>query len=296
MSGTDAIDGPRIDARLLYWTRLPPEAGRLDRQQLTYRFERVLPVPVESLHVVAAPLRDGGSLLIGIEPDRLRAHLAQRQDVSGDTWALVPDQVPGHLAADDAAAALPGLNLLQDDFEPARRRQTRRTRDLATGIGLALVLVLALVGIERRVAVDGRAVAALDRSGRELLTAALGPSSGTVPNAALLTQELRRLEQAARSPTATPVDAAGILEHLWKAWPAEVRAQVETVSLSADRLVVRGSVPALADAELIAKASPVITVGGAVFLAAPLQAEQSPHGAVFLITWNLQAAGRAGRP
>lgn len=286
-----------IDARLLYWTRLPPETGPLEDQQLHYRFERVLPVPVENLHVVRSRLRDGGSLLVGIEPERLRSLLAGRQDVSVDTWELVPDRVPDHLATAETSAALPGLNLLHGIFEPERRRQARRLRDVATGLGLALILVLALVGIERRVAAQGLAAESLRRKGQVILAQALGQPSGTLPNAALLTQELRRLEQAARSPAAAPLDTAGILQHLWNHWPKDVRTQVETISLVPDRLVIRGSVPTLADAERMAKADPTITTGDTIFQAAPLQAEQTARGAVFLITWHVQAAGqKAGTP
>ena len=280
-----------IDAQLLYWVRLPADAGRLDAQQQHYRFERVLPVPVESLHVVSTRLRDGGSLLVGIEPERLRSHLAGRQDVSGMTWQLLPDRIPDHLAMAEAPAALAGLNLLQDEFEPARRRRVRQAGGIATGVGLALILILALVGIERRVAAHGAAADATRRKGQELLSQALGQPGGRLPNAALLTQELRRLELAARGPAATQLDSPGILQRLWAAWPADIRTQVETVSLAPDRLVVRGSVPTLADAERVAKACPTITNGETVFRAAPLQAEQTARGAVFLITWHAQATG-----
>lgn len=283
-----------IDAHLLYWTRLPPETGPAEAQQEQYRFERVLPVPVESLHVVSARLPDGGALLVGIEPDRLRAHLAQRQEVSADTWTLLPDRLPDHLAASETAAALADLNLLQGPFEPERRRRSRRRRDVAAGLGLALALVAALVGIERQVAAQGLASEDLRRQGRKLLAQALGPASGPLPKASLLTQELRRLEQAAHSPMATPLDTARILQQLWTAWPADLRTQVETISLAPDRLVIRGSVPTLADAELVAKASPVISTGEAVFRAAPLQAEQTARGAMFLLTWHLDRPG--GRP
>jgi hypothetical protein len=261
-----------IDAQQLYWVRLPADADRLDAQQQHYRFERVLPVPVESLHVVSTRLRDGGWLLVGIEPEHLRSLLAGRQDVSAITWELLPDRIPDHLAVAEAPVALAGLNLLQKEFEPARRQRVRQA-----------------VGIERRVAAQGAAAEAARRKGQELLSQALGQSGGRLPNAALLTQELRRLELAARGPSATPLDTAGILQRLWAAWPADIRTQVETVSLAPDRLVVRGSVPTLADAERVAKACPTISTGAAVFRAAPLQAEQTVRGAVFLITWHAQA-------
>jgi len=151
--------------------------------------------------------------------------------------------------------------------------------------------VLALVGIERRVAASAQAADELRRQSQALLVQALGPT--TLPPAAALTQELRRLDQAARSTTAAPLDCAGILQRLWTAWPAELRAQVELLSLTSDRLVLRGSLPSLADAERLAKACPLISVGDTVFQLAPLQAEQTPRGAVFLLTW--QAANRPGR-
>lgn len=286
----------QLDARLLYWTRLAAGTAALDSQQARYRFERMLPVPVEHLHIIRARLADGGSLLVGIEPQRLHSVLAQRPDITADTWALVPEQIPAHLGNDLPAEVLNQLDLLTGEFEPARRQKARRIRTLATGSLLALALVLALVGIERRVAAEGAAVDALRRQGLERLTKTLGPNAGRVPNAALLTQELRRLEQAARSPTASPLDAGRVLQALWSTWPAEIRAQVETVSLTADRLVVRGLAPGLAEAQVIAKASPVLTVGEAVFQAAPLQAEFNGKGAVFLLTWQLQAAGTKGGP
>lgn len=285
-----------IAAELLYWTRLPPEAGRLDLQQLRYRFERVLPVPVEALHVVSARQRDGATLLAGIEPERLRAHLAQRQDLSADTWELLPDRVPGHLAGDSADAALPGLNLLQDAFEPERRRRARRLRDSVVGIGLALALVLGLVGVERRVSAQAKATESMRRTGQELLAQAMGQSGGALPSAAQMTQELRRLEQAAHGPAAAQLDITSLLQRLWAGWPAELRMQVDTISLTQDRLVIRGSVPSLADAEQIAKAYPTLSAGEAVFQAAPLQAEQTAHGAVVLLTWYLQGPGQKGGP
>ena len=291
---TDPRFTATLDAQMLYWTRLPAESRALTAQQQDYRFERTLPVPVENLHIVRSRLSDGSILLVGIEPGQLRTHLTQRSDVSEATWALVPDRIPEHLASTEAETARLGLNLLHGDFEPAHRRQARQRRNLILSVAAGVVLALVLGGIERRVTAQRQAAEALRRQGQELLAKTLGPSSGPVPNAALLTQELRRLEQAARSSTAMPLDTAQVLQRLWTTWPADLSAQVATVSLTQDRLVVRGSVPTLADAERLAKASPTITAGDAVFQAAPLQAEQTPRGAVFLITWHLQAAGSKG--
>ncbi|MEK7415630.1 MAG: hypothetical protein AAB263_20180 [Planctomycetota bacterium] len=283
-----------IDARLLYWTRLPPDVSKLDAQQQNYRFERVLPVPIESLHIVRARLRDGSSLLAGIEPERLRSHLAERQDVSPDTWALVPDRIPDHLTTSDAPANVTELNLLQDQFEPPRRQRTRKLRDLVIGVGLAFALILVLVGIERRVTTEIRAADAMRVKGQELLTQALGPSSGRLSHAAVLTQELRRLELAARSSSAKPLDTANVLQQLWAAWPADIHAQIETISLAPDRLVIRGSVPTLSDAQRVAKACPSITTPETTFKVTPLQAEQTSRGAVFLLTWYAQSVGQKG--
>jgi hypothetical protein len=286
-----------IAATDLYWGRLPPQSRQLDARQRLFRFEHTLPVPVDSLHVVGVPLADGGALMIGIDPERLRAILAQRPDIDAGTWALVPDRIPAHCADAATTAVLPQLNLLQGPFEPAPRRQARRRRDLAVGLGLAVAVLLILVGIERRVLVNESLLAALDQQRQERLTELLGPSADGLPASARLTQELRRLELAARSPAATTVDATRILDRLWASWPADVRAQVETVSLTADRLLLRGTVPTLADAQSIAKACPRIAVDGSVLVAAPLQAEQTAQGASFLLSWSAATAGtRGGRP
>jgi hypothetical protein len=288
---TDAAERiATLDARLLYWVRLP-QAARLSAAQQDYRFERVLPRPVEGLHIARAALPDGSVLLAAIEPDRLRAQLAQRSDVGPATWALVPDRIPTHLGAEDGVRLR--LDLLHGAFEPAARRGVRRLRDAVTAGALGLACALAVVGIERRSAAYDHAGAALRQVTTERLTAALG-SGGPLPPAARLTQELRRLEQAAGGATAPTADPPSVLQQLWAAWPRDVVAEIETVSLTSDRLVVRGAVPTLADAERLARASPLITVGTAVFRAQPLQAEQRPQGAAFLITWLLQARG--GRP
>jgi hypothetical protein len=286
-----------IAATDLYWSRLPPQPRQLDARQRMFRFEHTLPVPVDSLHVIGVPLGDGGALMIGIDPERLRAILAQRPDIDAGTWALLPDRIPAHCADATTAAALPQLNLLQGPFEPAPRRLARRKRDLAVGLGLAVAVLLILIGIERRVLANESLLATLDQQRQEQLAELLGPSADGLPASARLTQELRRLEQAARSPATTTVDATRILDQLWASWPTSVRAQVETVSLTAERLLLRGLVPSLADAQAIAKACPRITVDGRTLIAAPLQAEQTAQGATFLLSWSAATATpRGGRP
>jgi hypothetical protein len=273
----------QIPADLLYWARLPAGTGGLAPIRQDFRFEQVLPVPVDSLHVARTRLRDGGWLLVGIEPDRLRAHLADHPE-AGAAWSLVPDRLPAHLAGGEAEAALARLDLRHGPFEPDGRRRLRRRRDLCVAACLGLTLLVTLIGIERRVAAQGSAVLELHRRDQAALDRIVG-KGGNLPAQARLAQELRRLEQAAQGGLAGS-DLSCALQHLWAVWPADVRVQVESVSLTPGRLVVRGSAPSLAEADRIARACPSLPAGAGILVAEPLHAELSPRGAAFLLSWT----------
>jgi hypothetical protein len=280
-----------IPAALLYWGLLPASAHRQPGEAARYRFERLLPLPVERLHTASTTCADGALLIVGVESERLREHLGARSDIGPSTWSLVPDQLPGHHAATGITASeLARLNLLTGAFEPAQRRRARR---LAIGMlqaALALALALGVIGSERRAAALDQRAQAL----RALSVAALAkvlpaqPASQAHPELAL-TMELRALGNAARSPAASSVDVAAMLEGLWAVWPANLRLQAETVTATSERIVIRGTVPSLGEAERLATSCAAVAVNGARYRAEPLQAQNGEHGTTVLLTLVRQA-------
>lgn len=273
-----------IPADLLYWGHLPPQAAGA-AEAIRYRFERFLPVPVEALHLATVRLRDHGSLLVGIEPARLRSYLATRSDITPDTWELVPDALPPHLSArPENATAARGLNLLHGEFEPGPRRKLQRITLLVIQAVAALVAVFIVIGVERRHQAAATYVAAQRQATATALAAVVPPTSGGVKPEMRLTMEVRRLEQAARDPAAASSDVAQALQALWRAWPREVRAQVDTVGANADRVVIRGRVAGLAEAERLATACAGLSLPDQRFRVEPLQAQQDERGATFLLT------------
>lgn len=273
----------RIPAELLYWGHVPAHASD-GEDGVRFRFERYLPLPVERLHLATTRLPDQSSLIVGIEPERLRTYLAGRPDITPDTWELVPGSVPSHLTQVPAVADRIGrLNLLHGDFEPAPHRRVRRRTQLVAQTTLALVAIMLVIGIERRFHAAGAHATAQRQLVQSALASVIPPSPGVRPDLRL-TMELRRLQQAARDPAATSSDVPAILQGLWRIWPREMRAQVDTLGVNAERVVIRGRVVGLADAERLANACAALEVPGERFRAEPLQAQQDERGATFLLT------------
>lgn len=280
----------RIPADLLYWGHLP--AGTARGAALAYRFERVLPVPVEQVHTTHVPTADGGVLIVGIEPERLRSHLAVRPDIDPSTWELVPDRLPDHLLAiAGAGQRLAGLNLLHGEFEPAPHRRLRRIMWWVVQLGVAATALLAVVGVERRVQAAHDHAAEQRRAAQTALLSVVPASAGALKPEVRLTMEVRRLEQAARDPAATSLDLAQTLQALWHAWPPGLRVQVDTLGANAERIVIRGRTAGLAEAEQVARACARIVSDGVLYRADPLQAQHDERGATFLLTLVRQDPG-----
>lgn len=286
MTATTA-DVPRVRADLLYWGRLAQDAGGATSEAQRYRFEAVLPVPVDSLHLIQARLPDGTVVMAGIEPDRLRSHLVDRGDITPSTWEVLPDRLPAHVAdalspadRDDVIAK---LNLLHGPFEPETRRVVRRRVSWALHGGVVLAALLAIIGVERRASALHAHAEQVRTETRRLLTGVVPLLPGDRHPELRLTMELRRLEQAASGSGTTGMDPITALSSLWRVWPATLRTQIDAVNALPDRLVLRGTVPTLADAELLAQACRSVEADLRLRVQ-PLQAQVTDRGATFLLT------------
>jgi len=113
--------------------------------------------------------------------------------------------------------------------------------------------------------------------------AALGMREGGP--AAGLEQELRRARQAAGI-SGPEADLLPVLEALWRAWPGELRIQVDTVGLDPQRLVLRGRVPDPETAQALAAALPRLQLPGGAWRAEPLDVPRiTPEAASFLLAF-----------
>jgi len=277
-----------IPAALLYWHHVPQATigSGNDSDALAFRFERVLPMPVEQLHVTASHLPDGSALVIGIEPAALRMYLGSRPDITPATWELIPDQLPPHLfTIPGAQSALAKLNVLHGSFEPAPRLRLRQITAWCLHLGCSVIVFCVLYGVERRVE-QARLVGVEQRLlNLRAIEAVVPPQqSGHARPDTLLTMELRRLEQAAQDPAGQFSDMAQVLQSLWLRWPPHIRVQVDLLSANAERIVIRGQVPTLQDVESLARACQKVGDPPQTYRMEPLQAQQNPQATSFLLT------------
>ncbi len=293
----------RIPSDQIYWCRLATGAAKRAITAQLYRFERMLPVPIEELQWTHARVSGEESLFIAIEPQRLRQFLAGAA-TSGEPWKLIPERLPEHLRsdleADGGEQLLTRLNLLHGRFEPAQRRRLRRILWLAVHAGLGLLVMALLVGAERRASWHRRASLDAGARSRALIAQVFAQQGGTGNRPELaeprLIMEVRRLEQALDATRAAAgVDVIALLQDLWRRWPKDLLIQVDGLSIGPERIALNAKVPSLADAERLSSACAEIAAPGVRFRADPLQAQMSDGQATVALSWmRMPAAGAPG--
>lgn len=268
-----------IPAELFYWAHIP-DPGSFHRGRLISQAERLVPVDVDTLHQCWARLPAGaGWLMIGIEPHRLRQHLAGRSDISPRIWALVPSGIPAHLPG-DSERVRGRLNCLWGPFEPAPRRRLRLTCGATAAVGGLLVIVALLVGMEcHRHSWLQIAAAVTTRTTQRLQD--MVPGDPGLPADQRLVMELRRLEASAGLGKADDIDVPGVLQTLINGLPRDLRVQTEALSVTSDRISWRARVVDLASAERLQQACASVAVSG--FRPQPLQAQQGVGYALAVI-------------
>jgi hypothetical protein len=279
------VSGGTIPAERLYWARLPGGDGGATPQARRFRFERVVPVPVEGLQVVEQRLDDGTWLLVGAAHEELARWLATASGAGEAPLRLVPDRIPAHLGPVTVEAA--GLNLLVGAFTPpAVQRELKRLRWTVAAAVATVMALLAIGTLHRGLRLMGDSDRLALRRTR-LLAEAVHDLPGPALPEARLTMALRRLEQQAHDEGggASRPEAWEVLEAVLAVWPESIPVQIETLTATSERCVIRGTVAGLADADRLAKA---LTGGSATALgtlrADPLQVQQDGSRSVFVLT------------
>lgn len=181
-------------------------------------FEEDVPVPLESLHAVCAPIGDG-QILVCAAP---RADLAS---LELDLRSVTPESLPGLGVVDPLV-----LNLLVGAFEPRAVKTARIRRHLLAMTTVALCAALAVAGLLRRAGALRNLAEEATQGLGSILESALpaGP-----PGALVLEIERARRESAAV--IEPPADAALALASILSVWPTQVPSIPQSLQVGGDR-------------------------------------------------------------
>jgi hypothetical protein len=219
-----------------YWALLDPghhrSSRRPDARRLGYLFEEFLPLDLEQVHAVYCPAGDGRWIACGVER-RIAAELPQH------VTSLVPESFP------EFAPGFPGavtMNVLTGDLEPASIRRVRRTTAIVFTVGVLFLGFFVAAGFLRRAWANERQLDMLDGLRASRITQALGPAAN--PDLSLLAA-LRQVRQThVEEPDAdNRLDAAQLMESLLRAWPADPRVQIETITVAPASIALTGLAP-----------------------------------------------------
>lgn len=290
-----ATASPRIltvPAESCYWGVLAPAASPAS-ELLRFRFEAVLPFPIERLQCAFHPLADGRWLAVGLPRERVRA--LRDGAAGGSAWVICPDGLPACISADQVGVLRPeALNLLHGGLEPLPRRRWRR-RVLATAAAAALLVSAILLAGGEAAATRWRSEAAAVERDALAWAEACAPAGGDgtrLPSMARLLQAYR--QRQGRGDTAG-ADALAVMAALWERWPEGSGVQVRDVALRQQRLLVRGVVSTPAQAGALGQAFGDLTVGDQVWRMDPPELPRSQGGETqVLLAWRASVPPRNG--
>lgn len=255
--------GPHLtwSADRFYWaildaSVLPPSflRRRVDEDRLGYLFESNLPLPADEVHAVYVPLGGDRYLACGIEHERLRA------DLPGDAITLGPDALPESVA--QARHIDPGLiNLLTGPHEPHLvRRERRRFLTLASALGALLTIVI-MWGLERRIARADALANDVRQHARTIYERLYDPattSPSVQPAPLRLLAELRQLRRTrSGAASATGIEeshSARTLASFLENWPRDHLMQTESLSVTASSVTLIGLLPSATQAQAFVEA------------------------------------------
>lgn len=243
--------------------------GRARREELIYAFEAAMPLPMDAVHAVFMPAPDGRVLAVGI--DREKAELLGRNHPQA-----VPAAWPGWLVPLVGSKEPNGCNLLTGPCQSPLARSAWRSVTVHALVGILLLSVLAVVGLERRIRFERDAAAEFRSEAQSIYADALGGAgSSSQPAAARMTSELRRL-RATRGASQDrsedqPADLA--LAALLTAWPG-VNAKTESIVVAERAVDIRLDVEDLSAAQTFIEAFN----GVSGFRLGPTTTDRQPDG------------------
>ena len=275
---------------------LMPKPSVLTLQSVAYAFEQDVPFPIEHIHIAycSAPNDDSKILACGLSHERLQ-QLYDDGTLNEHSWSLTPSTVPTFAKElGEEAALTSALNLLHERWLPKAVKQGQRTVLISAAICLGILLCLFFIGVHLHQRHIQHHINEL-KSQKTAVLQNIFPAHKDKPAQlfALFTAALR--QQAAQENSAQHQDQTNpsiILQALLRSWPHNIKAEVESLSCSAKRLMLRGKVASLADAQSLFNSIKIIEVDNNTYKAAPLQATQSTQAVNFSITYHPLSGAR----
>ncbi len=201
-------------------------------------FADVVPVPIEDLHAVMAPIGDTE----GTDPGRVVVCAARRADLEpllATARSLTPASLPRFIEQGGTGSQTLPLNLLVDGFEPIASRQRRhRLISRAAMLWIAL-MTIAIVGLVRRSSLSNEHAQSYRAARDKAVEAAL--PGGTAMD---LRDAVERFERqvAARRAADRPTDISDVLAAFLRAWPldagGEARPEIQSIALNERRMAL----------------------------------------------------------
>lgn len=231
--------GLRLPADEFLWAVLPA-GGPQVVEPLPFRFERHLPMPIESVQCAFVQVPDGRTVAAALPVARLQE---LRRDPG---WLAVravgPDSLPIALQGLDLPQdCWEALNLLHGAWESEPRRRSRRVVRGAILVGLLLVEVAVLVVGQWSMAAQNRAIEdVLERTEARALQVlnAHGAPPSSLPVSARLVQASRAAQVDSRSAGRMPDDVTVVLDRLWGAWPSSAGLRLSSVHAGPGRIQI----------------------------------------------------------
>lgn len=247
-----------IPAERCYWalldtSRLPAtRSKRRRREQLLYLLEDRVPVSLSELHAVFVETDDAHIVACGAPVEDLQDAL------DGGALELTPDNTPEFVTLQAGR-----FRLLTGAMTPEPIRSWRSRTRAATLILTAGVLAVFALGLHRRAQQEQSHAWALTDAISSMYAEVLpgeGGRGGSQPPEIRLVSELRTLRKTRRGDHEHAVpSAAADMEQLLRAWPQDIHARTEFVSVASSVIQIRTVVDDARAAEEFAAAFDAIS-------------------------------------
>lgn len=240
-----------------YWAEMDvgvlPRRHRADPQRLGFLFENELPCAIDELHAVYQRTTLDRVIGCAMARSRLEEMLVEQPSA---LLSLTPATLPEFISGESLEPRR--FNLLAGAYEPISVRRKRRQWLLSMVFLTAALGILLTTGLERRRAAADRATTTVRANTSALIAAAIGPTAGplSLPPEQRLVSTLRLLEQTRSiDPRSSGNDEAELVQvflDLLSAWPAELHAETELISITPESISIRGRLPKSADVQSLA--------------------------------------------
>jgi hypothetical protein len=281
-----------IPSEQCYWGLLDP-APAASNQELTFRFESLLPFPVENLHCSHLNLPDDRILIVGVPHELMRTTMATADGQRA--WSAHPGSLPQNLDWHDIPVNTHALlELMTGKYEPTGRK---RYRTLVTACWLTCCTIaccIILIAAERRrshlldeaILLNDREISAINSA------VPLTAENRTLPPHARLLQASRQIQGTGTDER--PIDAIDLLHQLWRHLPNNAGLSLQEIQMDQRRLMLKADLQDLGTMQRISETSKTLETTSEAWLLEPpdLPASQGKTFPVVLVWTRALSKGK----